>query len=161
MQSLTVVAPFLGILGLIIAYLIYGYVKKQPNGSNVMQELEEGLEKFRMRIVIVCQFIEQFGGKKTTIEHVEIAAQSGKSFFAVGGFELSQCGEFFLVRIGKNNSAVRKNFDGPVKGGFRPFRALGDGTNFAGCLREKCDDLRCFGIIDGTYADSQILGQHD
>jgi len=40
MQGLTWVAPFLGILGLIIAYLIYGYVKKQPNGTPLMQELE-------------------------------------------------------------------------------------------------------------------------
>ncbi|MBW1861943.1 MAG: sodium-translocating pyrophosphatase [Deltaproteobacteria bacterium] len=41
MLELTVVAPFLGILGLIVAYLIYLYVKKQPNGTQVMQELEE------------------------------------------------------------------------------------------------------------------------
>ena len=41
MQGLTVIAPFLGIFGLIIAYLIYLYVKKQPNGTPVMQELEE------------------------------------------------------------------------------------------------------------------------
>ena len=40
MQGLTWVAPFLGILGLIIAYFIYGYVKKQPNGTPLMQELE-------------------------------------------------------------------------------------------------------------------------
>ena len=40
MQGLTVYASFLGILGLIIAYLIYLYVKKQPNGSPLMQELE-------------------------------------------------------------------------------------------------------------------------
>jgi K(+)-stimulated pyrophosphate-energized sodium pump len=40
MQGLTWVAPFLGILGLIIAYFIYGYVKKQPNGTQLMQELE-------------------------------------------------------------------------------------------------------------------------
>ncbi|WP_028319976.1 sodium-translocating pyrophosphatase [Desulfatiglans anilini] len=40
MQGLTVYAPFLGILSLIIAFLIYGYVKKQPNGSKLMQELE-------------------------------------------------------------------------------------------------------------------------
>jgi K(+)-stimulated pyrophosphate-energized sodium pump len=40
MQKLTMVAPFLGIIGLIIAYLIYRYVKKQPNGTPVMQELE-------------------------------------------------------------------------------------------------------------------------
>jgi len=40
MQGLTVVAPFLGVLSLVIAWLIYGYVKKQPNGSPLMQELE-------------------------------------------------------------------------------------------------------------------------
>jgi K(+)-stimulated pyrophosphate-energized sodium pump len=40
MQGLTWIAPFLGIVGLIVAYLIYGYVKKQPNGTPLMQELE-------------------------------------------------------------------------------------------------------------------------
>jgi K(+)-stimulated pyrophosphate-energized sodium pump len=43
MQGLTIYAPYLGILGLIIAYLIYGYVKRQPNGSQLMQELEEAI----------------------------------------------------------------------------------------------------------------------
>ena len=41
MLELTFVAPFLGILGLIVAYLIFLYVKKQPNGTQVMQELED------------------------------------------------------------------------------------------------------------------------
>ncbi|RLB34217.1 MAG: sodium-translocating pyrophosphatase [Deltaproteobacteria bacterium] len=40
MQGLTWVAPFLGIVGLIIAYLIYLYVKRQPNGTPLMQDLE-------------------------------------------------------------------------------------------------------------------------
>ena len=40
MQGLTIYAPFLGIFGLIIAWLIYLYVKKQPNGTDVMKELE-------------------------------------------------------------------------------------------------------------------------
>jgi len=40
MQGLTIYAPFLGILSLIIAWLIYGYVKKQPNGTDLMKELE-------------------------------------------------------------------------------------------------------------------------
>jgi len=43
MQGLTVYAPFLGILSLIIAWLIYGYVKKQPNGTDLMKELEEAI----------------------------------------------------------------------------------------------------------------------
>lgn len=48
MQELTVYAPFLGILGLIIAYLIFGYVKKQPNGNQLMQELEEMIHEGAM-----------------------------------------------------------------------------------------------------------------
>jgi len=43
MQGLTVYASFLGILSLIIAYLIYRYVKKQPNGTPLMQELEDAI----------------------------------------------------------------------------------------------------------------------
>jgi K(+)-stimulated pyrophosphate-energized sodium pump len=38
--GLTKLAPFLGILSLVIAFLIYRYVKKQPNGNALMQELE-------------------------------------------------------------------------------------------------------------------------
>ena len=41
MQGLTVYAPYLGILGLIIAYFIFLYVKKHPNGSQVMKDLED------------------------------------------------------------------------------------------------------------------------
>ena len=48
MQGLTVIAPFLGILSLIIAWLIYGYVKKQPNGTPLMQELEEIIRYTRL-----------------------------------------------------------------------------------------------------------------
>ena len=40
MQGLTVYAPYLGILGLIVAYCIYRYVKKHPNGTQVMKDLE-------------------------------------------------------------------------------------------------------------------------
>lgn len=41
MQGLTVYAPYIGIVGLIIAYIIYRYVKRQPNGTQVMKDLEE------------------------------------------------------------------------------------------------------------------------
>jgi K(+)-stimulated pyrophosphate-energized sodium pump len=41
MQGLTVYAPYIGIIGLIIAYLIYRYVKRHPNGTQVMKDLEE------------------------------------------------------------------------------------------------------------------------
>ncbi len=48
MQGLTIYAPFIGILSLIIAWLIYGYVKKQPNGNQLMQELEEAIHSGAM-----------------------------------------------------------------------------------------------------------------
>lgn len=48
MQGLTVYAPFLGLLSLIIAWLIYGYVKKQPNGTQLMQELENAIHEGAM-----------------------------------------------------------------------------------------------------------------
>jgi K(+)-stimulated pyrophosphate-energized sodium pump len=41
MQGLTSLAPFFGIVSLIIAWFMYAYVKRQPNGNNKMQELEE------------------------------------------------------------------------------------------------------------------------
>ncbi|MBW1900379.1 MAG: sodium-translocating pyrophosphatase [Deltaproteobacteria bacterium] len=41
MQDLTIYASFIGIASLVIAFLIFGYVKKQPNGNAVMQELED------------------------------------------------------------------------------------------------------------------------
>jgi K(+)-stimulated pyrophosphate-energized sodium pump len=48
MKGVTNFAPFLGILGLIVAYLIYQYVKKQPNGNKIMQELEEMIHEGSM-----------------------------------------------------------------------------------------------------------------
>lgn len=42
-QDLTTYAPYLGVLSLIIAFLIFLYVKKQPNGNTVMKELEEAI----------------------------------------------------------------------------------------------------------------------
>ena len=60
MQGLTVYAPFLGIVGLIIAWLIYSYVKRQPNGNETMQELEsmihEGAMAFLKREYSVLLF---------------------------------------------------------------------------------------------------------
>ncbi len=41
MTSWTVYAPFLGLGGMLLAVLIYGYVKSFPNGNEKMQELEE------------------------------------------------------------------------------------------------------------------------
>ena len=39
-QELTIWAPLIGIISLILAFIIFGYVKKQPNGSPLMQDLE-------------------------------------------------------------------------------------------------------------------------
>jgi K(+)-stimulated pyrophosphate-energized sodium pump len=40
MQLISYFAPLLGLLGLMVAVLIYGYVKKQPNGNELMQKIE-------------------------------------------------------------------------------------------------------------------------
>ncbi len=40
MASLYVYAPYLALLGLVVAFLVYQYVKKQPNGNALMQKLE-------------------------------------------------------------------------------------------------------------------------
>ncbi len=48
MQGLTKFSPFLGILSLIVACFIYLYVKKQPNGTRAMQELEEMIHEGAM-----------------------------------------------------------------------------------------------------------------
>jgi len=39
-MSWTKVAPFLGIIGLVVAFMIYLWLKRQPNGNEKMQELE-------------------------------------------------------------------------------------------------------------------------
>ncbi len=41
MLNLTMYAPMLGLVGLVIAFMIYGWLKKQPNGTERMKELEE------------------------------------------------------------------------------------------------------------------------
>ena len=43
MQELTNYAYLVGIASLVIAFLIFTYVKKQPNGNSLMQELEESI----------------------------------------------------------------------------------------------------------------------
>ena len=48
MLELTKFAPIIGVVSLIIAFLIYVYVKKQPNGNAVMKELEEMIHEGAM-----------------------------------------------------------------------------------------------------------------
>lgn len=52
MQGLTSLAPFFGIISLIIAWFIYAYVKKQPKGNNRIQELEEMIHEGVMAFLI-------------------------------------------------------------------------------------------------------------
>lgn len=48
MLQLTVAAPFLALFGLLVAFLLYGYVKKQPNGNELMQKLERQIHEGAM-----------------------------------------------------------------------------------------------------------------
>ena len=43
MQELTIYAPYVGVASLVIAFLIFLYVKKQPSGNDVMKDLEEAI----------------------------------------------------------------------------------------------------------------------
>jgi len=48
MPELTRVAPLMGLLSLIVAWLIYFYIKRQSNGTELMQELEEMIHEGAM-----------------------------------------------------------------------------------------------------------------
>jgi len=60
MQGLTVYAPFIGIFSLVIAFLIFGYVKKQPNGNKMMIELEEMIHAGAMAFLKKEYFVLAF-----------------------------------------------------------------------------------------------------
>jgi K(+)-stimulated pyrophosphate-energized sodium pump len=60
MQGVTVYAPYLGIVGLIVAYLIYRYVKTHPNGSQVMKDLEEMIHDGAMAFLRKEYFVLTF-----------------------------------------------------------------------------------------------------
>ena len=48
MESLTVFAPMLGILGLVIAGLIYAYIRNQSPGNELMVEISEAIHEGAM-----------------------------------------------------------------------------------------------------------------
>ena len=48
MLSYTMYAPMLGLAGLIVAFMIYGWLKKQPNGTERMKELERMIHEGAM-----------------------------------------------------------------------------------------------------------------
>ncbi|MDR2946759.1 MAG: sodium/proton-translocating pyrophosphatase, partial [Candidatus Adiutrix sp.] len=72
LMSLTKFAPWLGVVGLVVAYMIYSYVKKQPNGNAEIQSLEalihDGAMAFLKKeyvylaVFIVVVFIAVYAG---------------------------------------------------------------------------------------------------
>lgn len=48
MEKLTVFAPFLGLGGLLIALVIYGYIKKQPAGTDLMIKISDQIQEGTM-----------------------------------------------------------------------------------------------------------------
>ena len=48
MASIAGYAPYLAVIGLIIAFMIYSYVKKQPNGNETMRDLEDMIHRGAM-----------------------------------------------------------------------------------------------------------------
>ena len=47
-MQLQIVAPILGIVGLVIAFVIYNYIKSQPAGNEKMVEIAEEIQKGAM-----------------------------------------------------------------------------------------------------------------
>jgi len=47
-MNLTIYAPYLGMLGLIIAWFLYSFVKKQPTGNKLMTEISETIHRGAM-----------------------------------------------------------------------------------------------------------------
>ena len=60
MQGLTVYAAYIGLLGLIIAYLIYRHVKGHPNGTQLMKDLEEMIHAGAMAFLRKEYFVLTF-----------------------------------------------------------------------------------------------------
>lgn len=52
MKGLTDLAPFFGIVSLIIAWFMYAHIKREPNGNNKIQELEEMIHEGIMVFLI-------------------------------------------------------------------------------------------------------------
>jgi len=48
MENLTIYAPILGIIGLLVAGVLYAYVVKQPVGTDKMRELAEAISSGAM-----------------------------------------------------------------------------------------------------------------
>ena len=124
---------------------------------DVLQEMQEAVEKSRMRVAIFRHTIEQLHSKKTAMHDKKTAVQICKAPLLL---KFRQCCEFLLVRIGKNNFTVRKYFNGAVKCRLGPFRALGDGADFAVFSGKESYNLGSFGEVRGTYANSCVFGQH-
>lgn len=95
MQRLTILAPFLGFASLLIALFIYLYIKKQANGNQVMQDLEEMIHEGAMAFLKREYFILIFfiaavflllrpllGDWKTSISFVTGAACSMMAGFS-------------------------------------------------------------------------------
>ena len=62
MQQLTNFAPIFGITGLATAFLIYGYIKKQPDGNERMREIagmihDGAMVYLRRQYTIIFAFI--------------------------------------------------------------------------------------------------------
>ena len=113
-----------------------------------------------MRVVLICQEIYQFRSEKRAIQGEKVIGRPAKARATIGGFEFGQGGKFFFGWDGENNFSIREDFDGAVECRPGPFRAFGDGANLAGCSGEECYYLGCFGVIESTYANSLVFGQH-
>ncbi len=117
MEGLADLAPVFGIAGMIVAFLIYLYVKKQPNGSERMKELEEMIHEGAMVFLKKEYFILLF-----FIAAIFILLGLGISWytsiaFATGAFCSMFAGFFGMTAATRGNSrtAEAANKEGVIK----------------------------------------------
>ena len=62
--------------------------------SGILQKVQDAVEKFGMRIVIVREIVQQLCGEETAVQDKKIATRSGQTRTVINRFEFGQRGEF-------------------------------------------------------------------
>ena len=125
MIGLTVAAPILALVGLLIAYLIYGYVKKQPNGNDLMKKLEGQIHAGAMAFLkkeysILAIFIGAVFVLLWLVvdSRIEISSAPWTAIAFVSGAVCSMIAGFSgmsAATIGNSRTAEAANKDGQAK----------------------------------------------